>query len=116
MSSNAPTPVKSDNTPERVYVQIPKAGPGQGYRAPQVVQQPGLDAIGRIFTFLLCISLPISSLGIIAMILILDHVAREQQLWLWIPLGLFIGAIAVFVAIGVAREALGNAGSGPFTR
>lgn len=116
MSSNAPTPVQSDNTPERVYVQIPKAGPGQGYRAQQNHQRPGQDAIGRIITYLLCISLPISSGGIIVMILILDHIAREQQLWLWIPLGLFVEAIAIFVAIGVGREALGNAGSGPYTR
>lgn len=116
MSSNAPTPVKSDKTPERVYVEIPKAGPGQGYRAQPNFQRPGLDALGRIITYLLCFSLPVSSGGIIVMILILDHVAREQQLWLWIPLGLFVVGIAVLVAIGVAREALGNAGSGPYTR
>ena len=116
MSSNAPTPVKSDNTPERVYVQIPKAGPGQGYRAQPNFRRPGLEALGKLFTYLLCISLPISSGGIIVMILLLDHIAREQQLWLWIPLGLFIEAIAILVAIGVVREALGTAGSGPFTR
>jgi len=116
MSSNAPTPIKSDSTPERVYVQIPRAGPGQTYRAQSNVQRPGLDALGRLVTYLLCLSLPISSGGIIAMILILDPIARAQQLWLWIPLGLFVELIAILVAIGVAREALGNAGSGPYTR
>lgn len=116
MSSNVPTPVKSDNTPERVYVEIPKAGPGQGYRAQPNHQRSAQQALGKIITYLLCLSLPVSSGGIIVMILVLDHIAREQQLWLWIPLGLFIEAIAIFVAIGVARETLGSAGSGPYTR
>lgn len=115
MSTKAPTPTTSD-TPERVFVQIPKAGPGQGYQAPKNYQQPLLQTLSRIAIFLLCLSLPIASGGIIVMILILDPVARNTQLWLWIPLGILVEAFAIFLAIGIWNEANGIAGANSYTR
>ncbi|HLZ22221.1 MAG TPA: hypothetical protein VKQ30_08880 [Ktedonobacterales bacterium] len=115
MSTEAPTPTTSA-TPERVFVQIPKAGPGQGYQAPKNYSHPLLQMLSKIAIFLLCLSLPIASGGIIVMILILDQTARDTQLWLWIPLGILIEAFAIFVAIGVGNEANGMSGANMYTR
>src|SRR5215469_6553802 len=108
--------------PERVYVKIPKAGPGQGYKAPKNYQQPLLMLLGRLLVLALCLSLPIVPLVIIGLILFLPgsqgatNAYQEGFLWLWIPMFLFVELIAVSVAIGVGREALGISGNGPFER
>lgn len=108
--------------PERVYVKIPKAGPGQGYRAPKNYQRPLVDLAWRVLVVLMCLSLLVIPLAIIGMIVFLPasaghHNAYEEGfLWLWIPMFLFVEAIALFVAIGIGRAALGIAGSGPFER
>ncbi|MGH2515723.1 MAG: hypothetical protein ACRDHP_08710 [Ktedonobacterales bacterium] len=102
--------------PERVFIPIPKAGPGQGYQAPKNFEQPLLQMLSKIAIFLLCLSLPIASGGIIVMILILDPVARNTQLWLWIPLGLLVEAFAIFLAFGIWGEANGIAGANNYTR
>lgn len=115
MSTQAPTPAPSD-TPERVFVTIPKAGPGQGYQAPKNYEHPVITALSRLAIFLLCLSLPVASGGIIVMILIIDPTARNTQLWLWIPLGILIEAFAIFVAIGIWREGVGLAGADKYTR
>lgn len=115
MSAQTPTPASSD-TPERVFVQIPRAGPGQGYQAPKNYAHPLAQALSRLVIFLLCLSLPVASGGIIVMILVLDQVARDTQLWLWIPLALLIEAFGIFIAVGVWREAIGSAGANSFTR
>jgi hypothetical protein len=115
MSSKAPTSTTSD-TPERVFVPIPKAGPGQGYQAPKNYEQPLLQALSKLVIFLLCLSLPLASGGIIVMILILDQTARNTQLWLWIPLGILIEAFAIFLAIGIWNEANGIAGADTYTQ
>ncbi len=108
--------------PERVYVKIPKAGPGQGYQAPKNYQQPLLMLLGRLLVVVLCLSLPIVPLVIIGLILFMpgshgaSNAYEEGFLWLWIPMFLFVELIAVSVAIGVGREALSIAGNGPFER
>lgn len=120
--SNTQSEAGTAQTPERVYVKIPKAGPGQGYRAPKNYQQPLLMLLGRALVVLLCLSLPIVPLVIIGLILFLPgsgaarNAYEEGVLWLWIPMFLFVELIAVTVAIGVGREALGIAGNGPFER
>ena len=120
--SNTQPEAGTAKTPERVYVKIHKAGPGQGYQAPKNYQQPLLMLLGRVLVVLLCLSLPIIPLVIIGLILFLPgsggaHNAYEEGfLWLWIPMFLFVELIAVTVAIGVGREALGIAGNGPFER
>lgn len=73
-----------------------------------------MQAVSRIVVVLLCLSLPVTAGGIITMILIMDKVAATTQLWLWIPLGLFVEAFAIFLAIGIGREALGIAGGDHF--
>lgn len=108
--------------PERVYVKIPKAGPGQGYKAPKNYQQPLLMLLGRLLVLALCLSLPIVPLVIIGLILFMPgsngatNAYQEGFLWLWIPMFLFVELIAVSVALGIWREALGTAGNGPFER
>lgn len=120
--SNTQPQAGTDQPPERVYVKIPKAGPGQGYQAPKNYQQPLLMLLGRVLVVLLCLSLPIVPLVIIGLILFLPgthgatNAYEEGFLWLWIPMFLFVELIAVTVAIGVGREALGIAGNGPFER
>lgn len=115
MSTEAPTPTTS-NAPERVFVPIPKAGPGQGYQAPKNYEHPLLQMLSKVAIFLLCLSLPVASGGIIVMILILDPTARNTQLWIWIPLGILIEAFAIFLAIGIWNEANGIAGANRYTR
>lgn len=105
-------PADKATQPERVYVEIPKAGPGQTYRAEKNIQQPFLMLVSRVFIVALCCTLPASTLLIFGMILATDPNARTHFLWIWIPMILFIEAIAFPLAWGVAREALGSAGVG----
>ena len=96
--------------PEKVYVKIPKAGPGQGYHAPKNYQQPLLDTLSKIIIVLLCASIPLATGLIFGMILGFSETSRTQFLWLWIPMIVLIEGIAIAVAIGLGREALGTAG------
>jgi hypothetical protein len=119
MSSNPSTQASDaapQATPEKVYVQIPKAGPGQHYEAPKNYQQPTLLALGRALVFLLCLSLPVVPGGLIILLLATDQNARDNLLWLFLPLGVFVVAIALFVAIGIWREADGSAGGDWYER
>ncbi len=115
MSADTSTSSSTPAAPERVFVEIPKAGPGQGYKAPPNRRQPLVDLLTRVITVLMCLSLPLVVLTILVMIFWLAPVSRTM-LWLWIPLGLFIEAIGIFVAVGIGREMLGTAGSGRYTR
>ena len=42
------TSPETQTTPEKVYVKIPKAGPGQGYKAPKNYQYPLFDALSKV--------------------------------------------------------------------
>lgn len=106
----ANTPPNTTTTPEKVYVKIPKAGPGQGYHAPKNYQQPLLDTLSKVIIVLMCASLPLATALIFGMILGFSEASRTQLLWVWIPMIILIESIATLVAIGVGREALGIAG------
>lgn len=106
----ADTTPNTKTTPEKVYVEIPKAGPGQGYRAPKIHQQPVLDALSAVAIVALCASIPLATGLIFGMILGFSVTSRTQLLWLWIPMIILIESIAILVAIGLAREALGTSG------
>lgn len=114
-NSNAPTEAASDG---RVYVEIPKAKPSQRYVAPKNYQRPFFDTITRLAVLSLCASLPLAPAVIIGLILFLpqSHAIGEGFLGLWIVMTVFIEAIALFVAIGVAREALGAFGTDRYSR
>ncbi len=103
------TTPETQAAPEKVYVKIPKAGPGQGYHAPKNYQQPLLDSLSKIIIFLLCLSIPLATGLIFGMILGFSRF-RVEFLWVWIPMIVLIEGIAILVAIGVGREALGTAG------
>lgn len=92
---------------ERVYVKIPKAGPGQGYHAPKNFQKPLLDLLSRLAIIAICLSIPLVPGVIIGMIVATTYQTEPGLLWLWGAMTILIEAIAIFVAIGVAREALG---------
>lgn len=104
------TTPETQAAPEKVYVKIPKAGPGQGYHAPKNYQQPLLDSLSKIIIVLLCASIPLATGLIFGMILGFSATSRTQFLWLWIPMIILIESIAILVAIGIGREALGTAG------
>jgi hypothetical protein len=96
--------------PERVYIEIPRAKPGQGYKAPKNYENRPLALLSKVVMVALCLSLP-GAVGLIfGMILAFDPNARAKFLWLWIPLILFIMITSLLLAFGVAREALGVSG------
>lgn len=109
MSTQPSAPAGGTSTPEKVYVQIPKAGPGQGYRAPKNHNQPLLLALSRIVVALICLSLIAVPAGILG--LILARPSGQELLWLFLPLGILVEGFAIFAAIGTYREAVGSAGS-----
>jgi hypothetical protein len=94
--------------PERVYVEIPKAKPGQEYHAPKNYDQPLLQTLSRIVVALICLSLVAVPAGILGAIML--RPSGHALLWLFIPLGVLVEAFAIFVAIGTYREAVGSAG------
>lgn len=106
----ADTTPETQTTPEKVYVKIPKAGPGQGYKAPKNYQHPVFDALSTALIVAMCAAIPIATGLIFAMILGNSEISRTQFLWLWIPMIVLIEGIAVLVAIGIGREALGVSG------
>lgn len=102
--------VSASSTPERVYVEIPRLKPGQGYKAPKNYRHPVLDALTRVLIVLMCAAMPAATAIIFIMILAYSNAIKYGFLWLWIVMILFIESIALLVAWGVAREALGWAG------
>ena len=110
-ADTTPETQKTQSTPEKVYVKIPKAGPGQKYQAPRNYQQPLLDALSKFIIVAMCAAIPLATGLIFVMILVGSETSRTQLLWLWIPMIVLIETIAVLVAIGVGREALGVAGA-----
>lgn len=104
------TTSNTQTTPEKVYVKIPKAGPGQGYVAPKNYQHPLMDFLSTLLIIIMCAAIPLATGLIFGMILGNSEISRTQYLWLWIPMIILIEGIAILVAIGLAREALGVAG------
>jgi hypothetical protein len=116
MSAKPSTSTSGQPTVERVFVEIPKAGPGQGYQAPKNYARPLLAGLSKLAIIALCASLPLAPLAIIIMILTQSRAIQDGLLGLWIVMAIFIEIIAIGVAIGVAREAIGSAGSGSYRR
>ena len=106
MSTNTPS-ANSSTKPERVYVTIPKAGPGQGYRAPKNYEQPELATLGQVAIILACLSLPVVPALIIGMIVATTYATEPYLLWLWATMTVLVVGFAIFVAWGLAREAIG---------
>ncbi len=108
----------STNTPsaEKVYIEIPRAKPGQGYHAPKNYQRSGLEALGRLVIVLACLSLPIVPAMIIGMIVWTTYATEPYLLWLWATMTVLVVGFAIFVAWGLAREAIGVPRAADFQR
>jgi len=102
--------VSAPSTPERVYVEIPRLKPGQGYKAPKNYQHPVFDALTRVLVVAMCAAMPLATAIIFFMILVYSNAIKYGFLWLWITMIIFIEAMALLIAYGVAREALGWSG------
>ncbi len=102
--------------PQRVYVEIPRLAPGQGYHAPKNYQRPLLTTLSKVLIVLMCLALPIAPAVIFIMILGFSHAIQEGLLWVWIVMILLIEPMAILIAWGVAREALGVMGGSTFLR
>ena len=111
MSANTTPPTAaatgSSATPEKVYVKIPQAGPGQKYRAPKNYAQPALRSLSALLVILMALSLPLVPAILIIMIAYSTFGSSPDLLWLWITMFVLVEAIAIFAAIGIAREAIG---------
>ncbi len=102
----------SSTTDTRVFVEIPKAGPGQGYRAPRNFAHPVQERLGQVIVWLLCAALVVAPAFVIGLICFMPGSdALPNFLWLWLVMFLITESIAVFSAIGIYREAVGIAGS-----
>ena len=110
MSADTQSTVQATAPDDERFVTLPKAKPGQEYRAPKNFQQPLLDGFYRLVVTLLCLSLPIAPGVIFFMILVYSRAIQYGLLWLWISMIIIIEVIAIAIAIGIAREALGVAG------
>ncbi len=116
MSTNSPDSESGGSSPTtdtRVFVEIPKAGPGQGYRAPQNFNHPAMDRLGQLVVWLLCAALIVAPAFVIGLICFLpgSHALQAGFAWLWIVMFLLTESIAIFSAVGIYREAVGIAGS-----
>jgi hypothetical protein len=111
MSANTTPPTAtstgSSATPEKVFVKIPQAGPGQKYRAPKNYAQPALRSLSALLVILMALSLPLIPAILIIMIAYNTFGSSPDLLWLWITMFVLVEAIAIFAAIGIAREAIG---------
>jgi hypothetical protein len=111
MSANTTPPTApstgSSATPEKVFVKIPQAGPGQKYHAPKNYQHSALSSISTLLVILMALSLPLVPAILIIMIAYNTFGSSPGLLWLWITMFILVEAIAIFAAIGIAREAIG---------
>lgn len=110
MSADTPSTTQVVAQDDERFVKIPHAKPGQEYKAPKNFQNPLLSMFYRLSVTLLCLSLPVAPAVIFFMILAYSQAIHFGLLWLWITMIVMIEAIAIFVALGVAREALGTSG------
>src|SRR5262249_26447523 len=106
----------AETADHRVFVEIPKAGPGQGYQAPKNYDQPLLNVLSGLAIRATCLAIPLIPGVIVGMIMFLPLANGAQNAvqagfaWLWIPMILFVEAFAIFLAVNVYREAVGSAG------
>lgn len=110
MSADSKTVPAAAAPEDERFVKIPHALPGQEYRAPKNYQQPLVDGIYRLAVIGACLSLPVAPAVIFYMILAYSSAIQDGLLWLWITMIIIIEVIALFVAWGISREALGSAG------
>ncbi len=116
MSTNtpaSPSGASGQKTDNRVFVEIPKAGPGQGYRAPKNFASPAQQGLGRLLVYLLCAALIVAPAFVVFWICFApgSHALQLGFWWLWIAMFLITESIVVFCAIGIGREALGASGT-----
>jgi hypothetical protein len=107
---SADTETKTESAGSERFVTIPRARPDQEYKSPKNFQNPFMTGFYRLAVVLLCLSLPLAPALIFVMILAQSQAIELGFLWLWISMIVLIEVIAIGVAWGVAREALGYAG------
>jgi hypothetical protein len=97
----------------RVFVELPKAGPGQGYRAPKNVSSPLLEGLSRLLTLIVCAALVVAPAFVIGLICFMpgSHALQAGFAWLWIVMFLLTESIGAFSAVGIYRESTGISGS-----
>ena len=66
-----------------------------------------MQTLGQLLGLALCLSLP-GATGLILILLMIFNVRDGGGLlWLWIPMIIFVEAIALFCAVGIWRELTG---------
>jgi len=114
MSTDTSSSGGSDSrTDNRVFVEIPRAGRGQGYHAPKNFAHPALEGLSKLITWLVCAALVAAPAFVIGLICFTpgSHALQSGFAWLWIVMFLLTESIAIFSAIGIYREAVGIAGT-----
>ncbi len=110
MSADTQSTAQAAAQNDERFVQIPRAKPGQEYKAPRNFQQPLIDLFYRVAVTLLCLSLPVAPAVIFYMMLADSKAIQYGLLWVWVTMIVIIEVIAIAVAWGIAREALGLSG------
>lgn len=106
-TSAADTP---DTGEENRFVKIPRALPGQEYQSPKNFQNPFMSGLYQVAVVLMALALPVAPGVIFFMILVYSRAISYGLLWLWIVMIILVETIAIGIAWGLAREALGLSG------
>lgn len=116
MSATSPQGTNNKAADNRVFVEIPRAKPGQGYKAPRNFDNPLLSVLSRMVVLAACLAMLIVPGVIMAMIMFMPLAAHHNNasqaglLWLWIPMFVFVEGLALFLCVNVYREAVGTSG------
>lgn len=106
-TSETTTPAASETNR---FVEIPRAKPGQEYQAPKNFQNPFMSGLYQVAVVLMALALPVAPGVIFFMILVYSRAISFGLLWLWIVMIILVETIAIGIAWGLAREALGLSG------
>ncbi|HEX9037546.1 MAG TPA: hypothetical protein VF808_11215 [Ktedonobacterales bacterium] len=92
------------------FVKIPKAEKGQEYKSPKNFPNPFMSGLYQFAVVLMALALPLAPGAIFFMILVYSKAIAMGFLWIWIPMIILTETIAIGIAWGLAREALGLSG------
>ena len=106
MSASTPKST-AQNAPAESPTHVTLPAPAVRPRRPSDLPNPLLQTLGQLLAIALCLSLPGAAGLILIMLMIYNIRDGGTLLWIWIPMIVFVEAIAIFCALGIWRELTG---------